>query len=446
MLELLTQYIGCSFAGLLLLLSGKLFFKNHQKLNCIKVIISILVVGLFTTIFNMYATDTMTDIIKIVLTYVLSCVYYYLIFKVSISKTVTAGFLTYLSIVVSDILFGIVMTTLEVVLNINPMTIYENKILVDFLVYGISFCIIKINEKNFIYLIENSNFNKKISTIMTVLIIITIALVGLKVPLSEWKFSLDFIVTMLTMLTFCIIGIYLIIQNSEIKKTTSMYQQLVEYSDITNGLLEDYRLVSHEHKNQLSIIRGMLDTKNKELISYVDDLLDKRNIIKYQWLAELNHLPLSGLKGLINYKMMESEKAKNNATISISKEISKTKLNKLTAKQKDNFYTIMGVYLDNAIQAAKDSKTKEISLEIYKEKQEIVVVLANTYKGKVELEKLDSYGYTTKGRNHGVGLTIVKRIIESDSTFTQKRYLFEDYYIQELHIDLKKIKSKKTGK
>ena len=102
----------------------------------------------------------------------------------------------------------------------------------------------------------------------------------------------------------------------------------------------------------------------------------------------------------------------------------------------------MGVYLDNAIQAAKDSKKKEISLEIYKEKRNVIVVLANTYKGKIELDKLDNYGYSTKGKHHGVGLHIVKRIIEEEPIFSQSRDLFDNYYIQKLVINLHQVRGK----
>ena len=225
-------------------------------------------------------------------------------------------------------------------------------------------------------------------------------------------------------------------QKADIQKTTAMYQQLVDYSDITNNLLEEYRVISHEQKNHLLIIRGMLDETNKELVDYVDNLLDKQVGFKYEWIGDLNHLPLSGLKGLINYKLMEMEALGIVTDVSISKEVLKTKLNKLSTKQKDNLYSIMGVYLDNAIQAAKDSKKKEISLEVYKEKRNVIVVLANTYKGKIEINKIDNYGYSTKGKNHGVGLHIVKRIIEEETIFTQSRDLFDEYYVQKLKIKL----------
>ena len=229
-------------------------------------------------------------------------------------------------------------------------------------------------------------------------------------------------------------------QRTDIQKTTSMYQKLVDYSDITNDLLEDYRVISHEQKNQLLVIRSMLDDNSpQELVDYVDGLLDKKVGFKYEWIGELNHIPLSGLKGLINYKLIEANSLKINTNISISKDINKSKLNNLSIKQKDELYSIIGVYLDNAIQAAKESNKKEVSLESYKENEKIVIVIANTYNGKIEMEKLDNYGYTTKGKNHGVGLHLVKKIIENEVIYSQSRSLFEDYYVQKLIIDLSGI-------
>lgn len=100
------------------------------------------------------------------------------------------------------------------------------------------------------------------------------------------------------------------------------------------------------------------------------------------------------------------------------------------------------MYLDNAIQAAKESKEKEINIEIYKEKTEMVIIIANTYNGKIEINKLDNYGYTTKGKNHGIGLHIVKNIINNETIFNSKTYILDKYFVQEIRIDLKQIKAK----
>ena len=149
---------------------------------------------------------------------------------------------------------------------------------------------------------------------------------------------------------------------------------------------------------------------------------------------------------MINYKLVQMESENINPTVTISKDVAKTKLNKLSTKQMDSLYSIVGVYLDNAIEAASKSKKKEVSLDVYKDKKEIVMILANTYKGKINLDKMDEYGYTTKGKNHGVGLHLVRKILEEDTMFKESRKLLDNYYIQELRIDLTKIKVKSKKK
>ena len=142
---------------------------------------------------------------------------------------------------------------------------------------------------------------------------------------------------------------------------------------------------------------------------------------------------------------MEMENKKLNINISVSTDIIKTKLNKLSIKEKDSLYSIMGIYLDNAIQAAENSNNKEITLDIFKDKREVVIIIANTYSGKVDINRIGDYGYTTKGKSHGVGLHIVKKIIEEEPIFSQSRKIIDDYYIQELRINLGKLNQNKKA-
>lgn len=435
-------YIGCMTLGLLCLLSGKILFNTKKYPGIIKSIVSILVVALLSMLINIYATDIFTTIIKIIITYIILCFYYVIIYKRSSSESIAAGFITYLIIFISETIVAMLLSMILEIFHYESMALLKNTIIINTIIYIISYSIIIINKKRLINLIKGNDFSNKGNSVITFLIIFTIALLGIKIPLTDWHFNIDFIITMLILFCCCIIGFLILKQKSIIKKTTSMYQQLVEYSDITNKLLEDYRTVSHEHKNQLLIISSMLENNDTEITEYIENLLEKRNIIKYQWIGELNRLPLSGLKGLINYKLIEMENNGFDICISISKDLMKLKLNNLTTKQKDNLYSIIGVYLDNAIEATKNSIKKEISLEIYKNKKDIVIILANTYSGEIDLDKIDNYGYTTKGKNHGIGLHLVKKIIDVDNTFSQNRSIFEDYYVQELRIHMNKIKSK----
>ena len=415
---------------------GRILFENNSKPDYKKVIPIILIVSTLVTLINVANTEIFGNIMKIILIYILIYHFYMIIFNKTSSQILVGSLILYLALFISETITAIFISFIFYLLDNQSMEILKNTILINIIITTISYLIIKKNEKKLIILIKNSNSNAKSGIFMTILILVTISLLVFKIPLSNWSLNIEFMLTMLFLLCFILIGFYMLKQKADIQKTTAMYQQLVDYSDITNNLLEEYRVISHEQKNHLLIIRGMLDETNKELVDYVDNLLDKQVGFKYEWIGDLNHLPLSGLKGLINYKLIEMEALGIATDVSISKEVLKTKLNKLSTKQKDNLYSIMGVYLDNAIQAAKDSKKKEISLEVYKEKRNVIVVLANTYKGKIEINKIDNYGYSTKGKNHGVGLHIVKRIIEEETIFTQSRDLFDEYYVQKLKIKL----------
>lgn len=440
-MKILELYIATLVMWTMNYLMGKLLFEFQAKPVYKKVIPSILVTSFIVTLMNLSSSEIFNGIVKIMLSYIFIYTFNRINFNKNNYQTLIKSLTIYLSLFISEIAIAIVISAILYFTDYNSMEFLKNTIIINLIITGLAYTLIKINQKRFTLIINNSNESGGKSEILIILLIlVTIALLVFKIPLSKWNLNIDFLFTMSLLLCFIIAGFLMLKQNSDIQKTTSMYQKLVAYSDITNGLLEDYRVISHEQKNQLLVIRSLLDDNSpQELVDYVDGLLDKKVGFKYEWIGDLNYLPLSGLKGLINYKLIEANSLKINTNISISKDINKSKLNNLATKQKDELYSIIGVYLDNAIQAAKESNKKEVSLEIYKEKEKIVIVIANTYNGKIEMEKLDNYGYTTKGKNHGVGLHLVKKIIENEVIYSQSRSLFEDYYVQKLIIDLSRI-------
>ncbi len=441
MMKFLEIFIGCIIMWLAAYLVGNILFQEKNKSNILRKIFVIIISSILLTGLNIVNSEILGGTVKILCVYSLQCLFYKLMFNKTLAKTMVISLILYICLCASEVIIALVASvTLN---NIHSsLEFLKNTIVINALVSLSLLAIVRMIKKWLITFVNNSKFEGKNNLLILFIILITIALLVYKVPVTNWNFNFEFIITMIISLCFCIIGIYMLKQKSDIQKTMSMYQQLAEHSNITNSVLEEYRVVTHEHKNQLLIIRSMLENKDKEINDYVDNLLEKREAIKYKWIGELNHLPLSGLKGLINYKILEMESLKLNKVISISKEVSKLKLDKLPITQKDNLYSIIGIYLDNAIQAAKESKTKEVNIDVYKEEKELVIIIANTYKGKVELEQIDNYGYTTKGKNHGVGLHIVKNILQKETIYVSKRYLLDNYFVQEIRIDLNAIKSK----
>ena len=157
-MKLVEWYIGCMTLGILCVLSGKVLFDNRKYPNAVKTIISILVVALLSTIINIYATDIFTTIIKIIITYIILCSYYIVVYKKNTSESITAGFITYLIIFISETLVAILLSIILKMINCNSMALLKNTIIINSVIYIISYSIIVINKKRLTNLIKNNDF------------------------------------------------------------------------------------------------------------------------------------------------------------------------------------------------------------------------------------------------------------------------------------------------
>ena len=72
---------------------------------------------------------------------------------------------------------------------------------------------------------------------------------------------------------------------------------------------------------------------------------------------------------------------------------------------------------------------KWVKVEIYKENKELVIILSNTFNGKVELDRIDDYGYSTKGKRYDVGdkLGFLQATVEFALKREELREQFIDY-------------------
>ena len=211
------------------------------------------------------------------------------------------------------------------------------------------------------------------------------------------------------------------------------YDQLMDYVKTYEVLLDEKSKKQHEYRNQLAVIRIM--AKNKRTREYIDELLDEENIENnLETINKLKYIPTGGLKGLIYYKIETMKKKSINIFVDVSSELDNHKLWKECDKNLQDISKVLGVYLDNAIEAAELSKEKYITFEAYLDEKSIVFKISNTYENKIDVGKIDKEGYSTKGKGKGYGLALVKDIISKNNSLTQKREMNGIYYVQSLYI------------
>lgn len=83
---------------------------------------------------------------------------------------------------------------------------------------------------------------------------------------------------------------------------------------------------------------------------------------------------------------------------------------------------IIGILLDNAIEAASLCKHKFISMETAMKRSRNYITIINSCKDPVDTQVINNKGHTTKEGHDGVGLTVVHEIIDK---YIKRDYLFE---------------------
>ena len=176
------------------------------------------------------------------------------------------------------------------------------------------------------------------------------------------------------------------------------YDNLFDCIQNFENWIDNEQLYCHEMKNNLSIIRSM--TNNKKIINKIDEILDMSVVVDDQVIETLKNIPKGDLKGLLYYKVAVSKKKNINIVFEISDLVTK-KLKKMDKTKIREVCIILGIYLDNALEAAEKSKEKNVVLEIYEINKEINFVISNTYEEILSIKNMNRKNFTTKGKNHG---------------------------------------------
>lgn len=428
---MLMTYINGISCGIILIIIG-IFIYNKSKIDkkqIIKMIISVLIYSLLSLI-NRQIGD---NIVRFIFAYLLMILMYKFNFNESLNRLLIGALIAYVIMAFSDIIVMILVLLFTYITNmdVNVVMDVSNTFYINIFVVVITLLILYINRIKLKEIVKNIENKVNVSIIMIpILLIITLSTLFFKIPTNNFKIDIEFYINITLIIIMCLITIYILKQRNEKHNLSEKYQKLNEYSTIIETMTEDYRIKQHENKNQLLIIKGMVNSRNKELHQYIDKLLETNKDSKYRWINNLKYIKLPEVKSFINYKIVEMESKNISVEVNINKSLQKVKYNSLSLKDKEIIYTLLGVYLDNALESAEKSKTKEVIINIYDDKENIYFELYNTYKGKIDLNKIDNYGYSSKGGKHGVGLHIVKSLLNNNDKYKSIRKLEDKYFIQ----------------
>lgn len=417
--------------GIIMSLTGYVTARNilgeSYQIKKTRIILSIIIVSLPTII--LFQTDY--TLILTTLVYVLTAISFKYIFDISIVSSILLGGFIMLLTAFSDILI----TTVET----KFFTYYQmrNNIYLNLANNAIVFimCILITKNNNLVSIIkrfiEKIEKSRRIKSIFfTVMIVLVMMLLYYNIT-SIFEINTPYIITFISMIIFFILYYIYITERNNYDKLKNEYNIIFSYIQTFEEWIDNEQLYRHELKNNLSIIRNL--TNKQEINKKIDKMLNMSIIIDKEYIEVLKDLPSGGLKGLLYYKIALAKNERINFYIDVSPKI-KNKLNKLNKNIIEDICIILGIYIDNSIEAARNTEKKIVTLEIYEANKEINFVISNSYNTIVSIDKMSEKGFSTKGKNRGKGLYFVEKIIRNSKQLESKKTYLNDYFIQKLII------------
>lgn len=96
---------------------------------------------------------------------------------------------------------------------------------------------------------------------------------------------------------------------------------------------------------------------------------------------------------------------------------------------------ILGILLDNAIEALEELRDGLLQVAFIKQKNSILIVIQNTCKTSIpKIYQLKKQGFSTKGNNRGLGLTNLQELIDACPQCTSETLIVDSTFIQKIII------------
>lgn len=401
-----------------------------SKLNFKKIIVIILAINI-NALLSLYTGN----VAKTILTCLLYTLIFNRVFEINFDKAIILSIMFITVLLIPDL---IVLGTGVNVLNIDKSYFYSNvagsiigNVSVDTLMILITILLKRPLIKIFSY---NLSYNKK----MIILLVLNISLIIVCFYkfAKSYRLDEDVLVYLFTLLAFTMILFYIIKQNIDNSNLKRKYDDLLNIMKNYESDIEDQRTIVHETRNEFMTIKCKIEDNDKknEILKYIDSIIGDKISPSTSKYSKFRYLPQNGLKGFFYYKFLEAERNGINVSVNISSRVENSFLKDIDTRDFKNLVRIIGVYLDNAIEASSISVEKKLGIEIYILNSNINIIISNTFINEIDANKLGKSRFSTKGKNRGHGLLLVDSILNSNKMFVKKTEVKENIFIQQLII------------
>lgn len=365
----------------------------------------------------------------------------YFIFKTNALKAIVSEITTYilLFVIVTPLIsiYTAVTGTTSAMVSIIPI----HKLIYSTFLYILMFFIYKLFKKFNI----NIKFLDKFDTCSYNILIINfiVGIISIAIQAYTEYLYIDYIpsflifLSLIILLIYFLISLYSLFRTSKLEETKQSLEEERMYNKTLTTLHDNIRGFKHDFNNIIQAFGGYLSTDNIDgLKTYYKDLLEECQINNN--LAVLNPELINNpaIYSLLADKYYKSEEL----NIKINLEVL-TDLSTLNIKTFE-LTRILGILLDNAIEATSKCNEKVVNITFRKDKHhdKILIIIQNTYTNKdVNTDRIFEKGYTSKevdesNKNHGLGLWEVRKYLKKNTNLDLYTTKTDELFTQQFEI------------
>lgn len=393
----------------------------------------IIVIFILSTISNSFIPKPYGTFIHMILTPIAIK----LIFKINLFEAIIAELFPFVITALSETIVSKVIFQFLDISYDKAASIPIYRIIIVLLVYLSMYVLYKLSKKYHFNINLLDNFKNK----NTLLVNFIFGLISIGIQFYLIVFynnTLPFFIILLStisLLIYFFISIYSLTRTTKLEITTRDLEETKLYNESLIILHESVRDFKHNFNNIIQAIGGYIDNKDIDGLSkYYSQL-----VVDCQRVNNLTTLNPETINNPAIYGILASKYLKaDELGIQINLEVF-LNLNKINMKIYE-FTTILGILLDNAIEAASKCEEKIVKVEIRKDFNinRQLLIISNTYTNKdVDIDKIFEKGYTSKTKDknsHGLGLSEVRQILKKNKNLNLYTSKDNKFFNQQLEI------------
>ena len=210
-------------------------------------------------------------------------------------------------------------------------------------------------------------------------------------------------------------------------------QDLQDYTRNLEAMYNSLRSFKHDYVNILLSLSGYIEDGDMDRLKdfFESKIFPTKNLIiggDYK-LNQLSNIGVLEIKSLLSAKMIYAHESGIDITIDIPDKVESFLIDTVDLAR------ILGIFLDNAMEATLETEQPQIGLNIIQNKTGVSIIISNRFLDNgVMLHKLKQKDFSTKIGHQGIGLWNAQKIISSYDNVLLETTMKCDYFTQ--HIEL----------